>query len=190
MKTVRILTSLLLASLTLMSSGSGAVVPIDEEEGWSRATNGLQARLTLIEKGELHGTRWLVPFFELRNVSNIGNQMEVNCDDRHLKVELVDVDGKSIRDGWLLPRSGPASELNTVILPWASSIRISLENRIWGVPTNAAAMVSTDSGALVIGEQEKGRMFLRATLTGESNKSDYKKWSGSIQTPLMKVNWK
>lgn len=152
--------------------------------------NGLQTRLTVVQKGELHGTRWLVPYFELRNVRDIGNQVEVNCDRHHLKVELVDADGKPIRSGWLLPRSGPASELNTLLLPWDSSIRISLENRNWGIPSNAAAMVSTDSGAWVIAEQEKGRVFLRATLAGEKTEPADKKWSGIIQTPILKVDWK
>jgi hypothetical protein len=157
---------------------------------WSRATSGLQARLTLVEKGTLHGVRWLVPYLELRNVRDLGNQMEVDCGGHHLKVELVSADGKPIRDGQSMARSGPAPELNMVILPWDSSIRISLENRNWGIPRGAAAMVSTDSGAWVITEKEKGRVFLRATLTGESTRPAYKRWSGRIQTPLLKVDWR
>ena len=190
MKALQISTTLLAASLGILAGGSRAASSSAETDAWSRATNGLQARLTMVEKGKLYGSRWLVPYLELRNVRNLGNQMEVNCDSDHLKVELVDAEGKSVRDGWSLPRSGPASELNNVILPWDSSIRISLENRNWGVTKNAAAMVSTDSGAWVIGEHEKGRVFLRATLTGEQTEPSDKRWGGSIQTPLLKVNWK
>lgn len=190
MKTVRILTSLLLASMTFTAGGSRAASPFAEAGGWSRASNGLQARLTLIEKGELYGTRWLVPYIELRNVRNLGSQMEVNCGERHLKVELVDAGGKPVRDGWAMTRSGPAAELGTVILPWDSSIRISLENRNWGIPRDAAAMVSTDSGAWVIREREGGRVFLRATLTGEQSNPPWKTWSGTLRTPLLKVDWK
>ena len=73
--------------------------------------------------------------------------MEVNCDRLRLTVELIDAGGKPVRSGWLLPRSGPAPKLNTVILPMDSSIRISLENRNWGIRQNSAAMVSTESGA-------------------------------------------
>jgi hypothetical protein len=144
----------------------------------------------MIEKGKLYGTRWLVPYLELRNVRDLGSRMEVNCDNHHLKVELVDAEGKSVRDGQSMPRSGPTSELNTVILPWESSIRISLENRNWGITKNAAAMVSTDSGAWVIGEHEKGRVFLRATLKGEQTEPSDNTWGGSTQTPLVKVTWK
>jgi len=118
--------------------------------------------------------------------------MEVLCDNHHLKIELVDENGKLIREGRLLPRSGPAPDLSTVILPWESSIRISLECKNWGIPRDAAAMVSTDSGAWVIKESEKGKVYLRATLTGEKPLAPpyWKAWYGTIQTPLLRIDWK
>ena len=134
-----------------------------------------------------------LPHLELRNVRDLGSQMEINCDRKRLAVELVDSKGDPIRSGWMLPRSGPTSELNTIVLPWHSSIAISLENRNWGVKRNAAAMVSTDSGAWVIDEAEKGKVFLRATLTDEPIKpafDSWKRWHGKIQTPLLKIDWK
>jgi hypothetical protein len=162
----------------------------DETDTWSRPTNGLQARLTFVEKPKLNGTRLLVPFLELRNVRDLAHPMEVQCDSRHLKIELVDADGKSLRDGFSMSRSGPVPDLNTVILPFDSSIRISLECRNWGIPKDAAAMVSTDSGAWVIEASEKGRVYLRATLTGEKGEPYYKMWHGRVQTPLLPVDWK
>jgi hypothetical protein len=51
-------------------------------------------------------------------------------------------------------------------------------------------MVSTDGGAWVIDAPEKGRVYLRATLTGEKSEPDYKKWHGKIQAPLLAINWK
>ncbi len=54
-------------------------------------------------------------------------------------------------------------------------------------------MVATDSGAWVIQENEKGKIYLRATLTGENIEPSYnswKRWSGKIQTPPIKVDWK
>jgi hypothetical protein len=101
--------------------------------------------------------------------------MEVNLDPHHLKIELVDADGESVRSGWVasggsqrigLPRTGPAAELSTVILPWDSSILINLENRNYRIPKGQPAMVSTDSGSWVIQEEENGKVFLRATLIG------------------------
>ncbi len=176
--------------LTGLANGSPSATHTGNADEWSQETNGLQARLLLVEKGKLYGTRWLVPYLELRNVRGLGSQMEVNLDRHHLKVELVGADGERVRSGWLLPRSGPAAELSTVILPWDSSIHISLENRNWGIPKDAAAMLSTDSGAWVIQEKERGKVFLRATISGEESNPRWKTWSGTLQTPLLRVDWK
>jgi hypothetical protein len=164
--------------------------PVSANDDWSEAVNGLQARLELVERGKLYGTRWLVPHLELRNVRYLANQMEVNCDNRHLKVELVDANGSPLRTGSSLPRSGPTTELNVIVLPWDSSIRLNLECRSWGITKDSAAMVATDSGAWVIQENEKGNVYLRATLTGEKIESSWKRWSGKIQTAPLKVDWK
>lgn len=187
---------LLLCLLLVLSSGlvgCSTVQRTNSEVGtWSVATNGLQARLILVERPKLYGTRWLVPYLDLRNVRNLGNQMEVQCDARHLKIELVDANGKMLRDGWSLPRSGFPRQLGLVILPFDSSIRICLECTDWGIQRDAAAMVSTDSGAWIIQPSEKGKVYLRATLTGDKPAMPpyWKTWYGTIQTPLLKINWK
>lgn len=170
---------LALVSLT----GSGHATSAVKDEGWSPVINGLQSRLTLVQEDEQRGTRWLVPYLELRNVSDEGNQMEVNCDRHHLTVELVNANGEPIRSGWIMPRSGLSAELNTIILPWHSSITISLENRTWMFPRNSLAMVSTENGAWVLEEKEKGKVFLRVSLTDEPIKpSAWKRWHGTIQS--------
>ena len=87
-------------------------------------------------------------------------------------------------------RSGPVPDLSRVILPLDSSIRISLECKNWAIPKDATAMVSTDSGAWVIQEPERGKVYLRATLTGEKTEPYYKAWYRTVQTPLLKVDWR
>jgi hypothetical protein len=191
MNTKRIWTGVILA-VALLAFRYPGVSATNEVDSWSPSTNGLQARLTLVERPKSHGTRWLVPYLELQNVRDLANQMEVQCDTRRLKVELVDADGKPIREGWSLPRSGPVPDLSAVVLPWDSSIRISLECKNWGIPKETAAMVSTDSGAWVIQESERGRVYLRATLTSEKPSAPpyWKAWYGKLQTPLVKIDWK
>jgi hypothetical protein len=191
MNTKRFSTGLIFA-VALLAFRYPAVSATNEVDPWSPSTNGLQARLTLVERPKSNGTRWLVPYLELRNVRDLANQMEVQCDSRRLKVELVDPNGKPIREGWSLPRSGPVPDLSAVVLPWDSSIRISLECKNWGIPKEAAAMVSADSGAWVIQESERGRVYLRATLTIEKPSAPpyWKAWYGTLQTPLVKIDWK
>jgi hypothetical protein len=190
MRAQRLLIFSLAASLALLSAGSRAASSSAERGEWSQEVNGLRARLKLVDKGKLHGTRWLVPYLELRNVRDLINQLEVNIDFRHLKVELVGADGAPVRRGYSLPRSGPTTELGTIILPHDSSMRVSLECLNWGIPRDAPAMVATDSGAWVIREDENGKVFLRATLTVEKSNPEWKAWGGNLQTPPLKVVWK
>src|SRR5215510_1760465 len=187
---MRIAVPLLLMLFALAPGALSSAFPVSANDEWSEAVNGLQARLELVEREKLFGARLLVPYLDLRNVRDVSNQMEVNCDNRHLKVELVDANGSPLRDGRSSPRTGPIPDLTVIVLPWDSSIRLNLECRNWGIAKDAAAMVATDSGAWVIQENEKGKVFLRATLTGEKIEPIWKRWSGKIQTPLLKVDWK
>jgi len=190
---MRIAVPLLLMLFALAPGALSSAFPVSANDEWSEAVNGLQARLELVEREKLFGARLLVPYLDLRNVRDVSNQMEVNCDNRHLKVELVEADGSPLRDGQSSDRTGPIPDLTVIVLPWDSSIRLNLECRNWGIAKDAAAMVATDSGAWVIQENEKGKIYLRATLTGEKIEPSYnsrKRWSGKIQTPLLKVDWK
>ena len=182
----------LVFAVALLALRCPAASTTNEVDSWSAPTNGLQARITLVERPKNNGTRWFVPYLELRNVRDLANAMEVQCDSRHLKIELVDANGKLIREGGSLPRSGPVPDLSAITLPWDSSIRVSLECKNWGIPRDAAAMISTDSGAWIIQESEKGKVYLRATLTSEKASSPpyWKAWHGMLQTPLVKVDWK
>ena len=115
------------------------------------------------------------------------NAMEVDCSRDRLKIELVDQDGKQLRSGRLMPRSGPHVDLGMLTLPCDSSCRVSLECRNWGM--GGIAMVATNSGAWHITKEEKGNVFLRATLTGDKGKPEWKTWHGELRTPLIPVTW-
>jgi len=184
---------LLAAAVVLSAAAPSADVaagPPDDTGGWSKTTRDIQARITLVEKSKVNGTRLLVAYLELRNVGSSAYPIKVRCGPGHVKFELVDADGKAVR-GDSLPRDGHHAEPGTVSLPLDSSIRVSMYCSNWGVPRDAAAMVSTDSGAWVLKPEEKGKVFLRATIKGEKVESDPDRtWYGTIETPLVKVNWK
>jgi hypothetical protein len=123
-------------------------------------------------------------------VGDAATPLKVRCGGDHVKFELLGADGKSVRDGWLLPRSGPHADPGTIVLPVDSSIRIGMYCSNWGVPKDAAAMISTDSGAWVIEPKEKGKVVLRATVKGDKVKSDPDRlWYGTIETLPVKVDW-
>jgi hypothetical protein len=170
-------------------SGHAVAGPPEDADTWSKATRDIQARITLVEKPAINGTRSLVPYLELRNVGSSAHPLKVPCG--HVRFDLVDAAGKVVRDGWTLPRSGPHADPGTVILPFDSSMRVGMYCSNWGVPKDAGAMIATDSGAWVIQPEEKGKVFLRATIKGDKVESDPDRtWYGRMETPLVKVDWK
>ena len=167
-----------------------AVAGPPDDTGWSKTTRDIQARVTLVEKTAVNGTRMLTPYLELRNVGSSAYPIKVRCSGGQVAFKLVDADGKVVRDGDSMPRSGPHADPGTVSLPNDSSIRVGMHCTNWGVPKDAAAMISTDSGAWVIKAEEKGKVFLRATLTGKQVESDSDRtWYGTIETTPLKVDW-
>src|SRR4051812_25287974 len=79
-----------------VAAGTASADP--PEKIWSATVNGLQARLVLVEKEKFNGTRRLVPYLELRNVSERAVPMKVGCDGEHVTFELVGADGKVFPD--------------------------------------------------------------------------------------------
>jgi hypothetical protein len=145
---------------------------LEDADSWSKPLRGLQARITLVERAKINGTRLLVPYLELRNAGDSASPLKVRCGGGYVKFELVGADGKVVRDGWHLPRSGPHADPGTIILPFDSSMRLGMYCSNWGVPKDAPAMIATDSGAWVLQPEEKGKVFLRATIQGSKVESN------------------
>ncbi|MBY0460362.1 MAG: hypothetical protein K2V38_23860, partial [Gemmataceae bacterium] len=187
--TVLLLVAAVIVSAVVATSGTVARPP-EDDAGWSKTARDIQARVTLVERPAVNGTRSLVPYLELRNVGSSADPIKVRCGDGHIKFELVDANGKVVRDGYSLPRSGTHADPGTVSLPHDSSIRVGMHCTNWGVPKDAAAMISTDSGAWVLTAEEKGKVFLRATLTAKQVESDPDRtWYGVIKLTPVKVDW-
>lgn len=176
--------AVLLTSIPAASRGGTPVT-----EGWSIYENGLKARVSLEQRAKFNGTRKLAPYLELRNLSQLANPVRVRCDEQHVTFDLVDADGK-VLDPTSLPLDGISPEIETIVLPFDSSIRMYMGASIWGVPKDAAAMISTENSAWVLKPEQKGKTFLRVTIHGD--KSGERKdhiWHGKIQA-WVKIDWK
>ena len=169
--------------------GSGSTANPDDD-GWSKPIRGVEARISLVERPKVNGTRSIVPYLELRNVSDVANPIHVACGRDHVKFELTDSEGKVVREGWTLGRSGPHADPGTITLPFDSSIRIGMHCTNWGVPKDAAGMIATDSGAWILQPEEKGSVFLRVTINNVAEGKSRQNWRGSLISPLKKVDWK
>src|ERR1044072_8556602 len=107
MNTQRFTVGLLFALSLMIARHCSAASGTNEINSWSAATNGLQARVTLVERSKINSTRWIVPYLELRNVRNLAHPMEVRCDNQHVRFALVDASGRPVGDGQVMDRSGP-----------------------------------------------------------------------------------
>jgi hypothetical protein len=164
-----------------------AANPVKPSDDWSKAVNGLQARVVLVEKPRSNGTRMLHPYLELRNVDDMAYPLKVRLGGAHAKFALVDAAGKVLGDGLSLPRSGPHPDPGTVSLPLDSTLRVGMHCANWGIPRDAAAMIATDSGAWVLKPEQEGKVFLRATVSGKKDK-DERVWSGELEVKV-RVTW-
>ncbi len=138
----------ILAAIVML--GAAPATQPAEGDSWSKPAHGLQVRITLVERPRINGTRSLVPYLEWRNVSDSASPLKVRCGRGHVKFELVGADGKVVREGTGLPRSGRHADPGTIVLPHDSSMRIGMYCSNWGVPKDAPAMIATDSGAWVL----------------------------------------
>ena len=155
----------LIVAMPLVVVGCSQAVPLStQDEGWSRVANGLQGRLILVDKGREHGNTRLVPYLELRNVRDLAAPMTVDLSRRRLRIELVGENGAPLGLRRSPPQSGPQVRLSTVVLPRDSFIRMNLQVGTWGIPKDAMLIDTLDEG-FVIFEHEKGKVFLRATVT-------------------------
>lgn len=164
-----------------------AAKPVETSEDWSKAVNGLQARVVLVEKPRFNGTRMLYPYLELRNVENMAEPLKVRLDRAHVKFALVDAEGKLTGSGQLLPRSGPHSDPGTISLPLDSTLRVGMHCTNWGIPRDAAAMIATDSGVWVLKPEQKRKVFLQATVSGKKE-TDQRLWAGELKAKV-RVTW-
>ena len=164
-----------------------AANPVKPSEDWSKAVNGLQARVVLVEKPRSNGTRMLHPYLELRNVDDMTFPLKVRLGGAHVKFALVDAEGKLVDAGQSLDRSGPHPDPGTISLPLDSILRVGMHCTNWGIPRDAAAMIATDSGAWVLKPEQKGKVFLRATVSGKKD-ADERVWTGKLEAKV-RVTW-
>ena len=168
-----------------------------KENGWSKAVNGLQARVVLKEGKRVNSHLKLDPYLELKNVSNEGMSMKVNVNDRYVRFELLD------KDGELIPAkdtrfSGVEYELEQLLLPYKSQLQFFAGKGgfAYSASSKASVVIECSGGPWVLTEKDNGQVFLRMTLKDVSKDGydDYRRmtkhiWHGEIVTPAVKVEW-
>ena len=171
--------TLTVAVLTLSTT------PTDEPDSWSKPVNGLQARLSFARKKTFNGTPIITTYLELRNVSDVGNVMEVPLDLEKIQFTVTDSTGKVVPP-YNGPFDGPSVELGMIRLPFDSFLRFNIASSGTGVPKDEAALL--DLGASrdwVFKRADDKTYYLLAEFTVQKTKERH--WFGTIEIPKTKI---
>jgi hypothetical protein len=156
------------------------------DESWSNIDNGLQARLSFAPQKEItNGTPILVAYLELRNVSDVGNVMEIPLDRDKVQFSVTDAAGKEVAvyNG---PYDGSIAPFGTLCIPHDGSLRFNIACRGAGIPKDQAALLDLGGrSSWVFPRGEKGAYFLQAKFSVEKSKDRH--WFGTIEIPKTKI---
>jgi RNA polymerase sigma factor (sigma-70 family) len=157
----------------------------DEEAAWSKAVNGLQARLSFAHAKPINGTPVITTYLELRNVSSSGNVMQIPLDLEKIQFKVTDEAGKVVP-----PANGPFDGISVkpgvLRLPFDSTLRINIASTGAGIPADHAGHL--DLGVAYNWHFKKGDpgpYYLQATINVAPGADQ--QWSGTLQTSQVRI---
>jgi hypothetical protein len=156
---------------------------------WSEAVNGVQGRLIISADEPVNGTRIVALYLELRNVSDIGNAIEIYFDPSHtFQCQLLDANDKPVATAGL-PASIMVPHPFWLILPYDSSLRFRISVSGYGVPRNETALIPLECGDWVIKSGDVRDYELEVTFTVKPPKVDIDRrvWQGTLKLPRVKI---
>ncbi len=163
-----------------------SIAPVADKDAWSKPVNGIQARLSLVQKEIVNGTPILVTYLELQNVSDSAYVIEVPWDRVALTWSVTDDAGKAVS-----PADGPWDEIRLestglLRIPHDSTLKMNVAHRGAGIPKDQAAHL--DLGPLThwyFKSDDKRTLYLQGKLTVA--KKEDKLWFGSLEMPRIKI---
>jgi hypothetical protein len=151
------------------------------DSGWSRPSNGLQARLSFKKTDGANGTPYVVTYLELQNVSDVANVFEVPLKIESIAFELRDETGKVVppTNGSF---DGTSVDLGMLRLPHDSTLRFNIASRGAGVPKDQAALLDLGPSynwTFARGDRHSYSLSAKFTIAKTPNRV----WSGTIKIP-------
>jgi hypothetical protein len=128
-------------------------------------------------------------YLELRNVSDIGNPIEMYFDPTHvIGCELLDANDKRVAiTGLPADIIGPPPYWLT--LPHDSSLRFRISVTGYGVPKDAGSLVQMECGDWLIKKDDRGEYALEVTLVARPTREDKERraWNGTLKMPKVAI---
>jgi hypothetical protein len=155
---------------------------------WSAVKDGVQGRLIFSEEPAFNGTRMLGIDLELRNVSDVGNPIEIYYDPINaFRCELLDAKNNPVAQPPLV------ADIMTpnpywISLPYQGSIRFRVSVNGYGVAKDSGRMIQMSCGAWLLKPGDQAPYAFHATLSADPAREPRPHaWKGPLELPLTAV---
>jgi hypothetical protein len=157
-------------------------VSAEKAEDWSRPEHGLQARLSFASKETINGTPIVVPYLELRNVSDVA--MEIPLKPDRIEATVLDAARKPLEPA-TGPYDGPEPVFGLIWLPVDGTLRWSIARRGAGVPNDQRGLI--DLGRTwIFKPKDKRVFFMRIRFVVEPTRG--RTWAGTVEIPPTRIS--
>lgn len=167
-----------------------------ETGDWSETVSGIQGRLiteTLVNPA-LKGTKTVVVYLELRNVSNVLNPAEIYFDpNKSIDSRVIDMENKSFAPAGPVVASIMTPPPFLMVLPYDSKLRFRISVSGYGLAensgTNIQMLTPKLTGFWLIKAADKSNYFLEAAFSSPPAELDSSKrmWKGTINLPKVLI---
>ena len=156
---------------------------------WSKAVNGLQARVTMKSTKVINETPIISTYLALRNVSDVANPINIKWDNVSFDFRVVDNTGRTQpRD--FGPYDGSSISIEDLVLPYQGTLSFDISQSGLGIPKGKAALVDLGpASSWVIDRNDDQKCYLRVILRACSSENANAKeyWHGSINIPPVEI---
>jgi hypothetical protein len=175
----RLLTFLLLIASTVAASG--------DADGWSKAVQGLRARLDVLPSTN-EDSPFTRVFIEFENVSDVMGQKRIPFSPDRLSLRVTDKDGNELaRSNHSYDGMSPLWE--TLALPYAGSMKFRISFPGLGyLPGRDKVIVDVGGANAWVIPQDGKSYFLSGTLViDRENNGPQREWSGTLDLPMVQI---
>ncbi len=156
-----------------------------EESRWSKAVEGVEARLSFEHGRVVNGTQIIATYLELRNVSDSATPIEIRLDPSKIEFKVLNAKGEARVEAGL-PYDGMTALPGTLRLPHDSQIRLGVSGNGAGIPKDGGALLDVASSSVWLfkpGETGEYRLKARFMIAESSDRS----WHGTIEVPPARI---
>ncbi len=161
-----------------------------EDKSWSKAVNGIRAKITMRERTVLNGSRIIAVYLNLKNISGGLYPLHIHWKQSGLSLKVVDADGHEFPKVTAMDYSGAMPFDFDLVLPLDGFLSFNLSLSGLGIPKDKAAVLDLgDDDCWIIDKAAGKKYFLKATLTIPRSKDHghIRYWYGTIDIPKAEI---